>query len=97
MRPMIFCVLPRIRIFQSPLRRERAPQNYEVFSNGRRLSADEMPIQRAAAGKNAILAEELEIRFVEGDSKCVLCNALPLFHENGRFAGPLELSQTLQI
>ena len=66
---------------------ERAPRNYEVFSNGRRLSADEMPIQRAVAGKNAILAEELEIRFMEGDSKFVLTNALPLFHENGEVRG----------
>ncbi|HWJ18114.1 MAG TPA: PAS domain-containing protein, partial [Geobacterales bacterium] len=66
---------------------ERAPKNYEVFSNGCRLSADEMPIQRAVAGKNAILTEALELRFVEGDSKFVLCNALPLFHENGEVRG----------
>ena len=46
-----------------------------------------MPIQRAVAGKNAILAEELELRFEEGDSKFVLCNALPLFHENGEVRG----------
>ena len=66
---------------------ERAPKNYEVFSNGCQLSADEMPIQRAVAGKNAILAEELELRFVEGDSKFVLSNALPLFHETGEVRG----------
>ena len=66
---------------------ERAPKNYEVFSNGCQLSADEMPIQRAVAGKKAILADELEIRFAEGDSKFALSNALPLFDDTGEVRG----------
>ena len=66
---------------------ERAPKNFEVFSNGRQLSADEMPIQRAAVEKRAIFAEELEIRFTEGDTKFVLCNALPLFDAMGAVRG----------
>jgi PAS domain S-box-containing protein len=66
---------------------ERAPKNYELFLNGRQLSPDEMPIQRAAAGKNAIPAEELEIHFVEGDSRIALCNDLPLFDAEGGVRG----------
>ena len=66
---------------------ERAPKNYEVFSNGRSLSADEMPIQRAAAEKRAIIGQELEIRFDEGDAKFVLSNALPLFDDKGEVRG----------
>ncbi len=66
---------------------EREPQNYEVFSNGRRLSADEMPIQRAALEKRAILEEELEVRFAEGGNKFVLSNALPLFDNTGKVRG----------
>jgi PAS domain S-box-containing protein len=58
-----------------------------VFSNGCQLSADEMPIQRAVAGKKAILADELEIRFAEGDSKFALSNALPLFDDTGEVRG----------
>ena len=66
---------------------ERAPKNFEVFANGRRLSPDEMPIRRAAASKTAIIGEELEVRFVEGDSKFVLTNALPLFDDKGQVRG----------
>ncbi len=61
----------------------RAPKNFAVLSKGRSLSANEMPIQRAAAEKRAIFAEELEFRFEEGDSKFALCNALPLFDVAG--------------
>ncbi len=66
---------------------ERAPKNFEVFANGRRLPPDEMPIQRAAASKTAIIGEELEVRFVEGDRKFVLANALPLFDDKGQVRG----------
>ncbi len=66
---------------------ERAPKNFEVFANGRRLSPDEMPIQRAATSKTAIIGEELEVRFVEGDSKFVLTNAMPLFDDKGQVRG----------
>ncbi len=66
---------------------ERASKNYEVFLEGQCLSPGELPIQKAAATKNAVLGAELEIRFVEGDSKFVLANALPLFDDAGEVRG----------
>ena len=68
---------------------EQAPDNFNVFSKNRQLSPDELPIQRAAAGKFTVLAEELEICFVEGDSKCILVNALPLFDDVGEVRGAI--------
>ena len=84
---MISCILLRIWNFPSQPPLSGAPKNFEVFSNGRRLSADELPVQRAAAEKRAILAQELEIRFKEGDAKVVLANALPLFDDTGAVRG----------
>jgi PAS domain S-box-containing protein len=66
---------------------EQAPNNFEVFSNGRRLSVDELPVQRAAVTKTAVYAEEVELRFVEGDSRITQCNALPLFDAEGNVRG----------
>lgn len=65
----------------------QAPRHFEVFSKGRQLSTDELPVQKAAATKAPVLAEELEIRFVEGDSRIALCNALPLFDGEGNVRG----------
>jgi PAS domain S-box-containing protein len=66
---------------------EQMPKNFEVFSEGRRLSPHELPIQQAAATRNAITLAEHEIRFIEGDSKFVLINALPLFGNTGEARG----------
>ena len=79
--------LPPDAILSKSAPPDLAPKNYEVFSKGRRLSADEMPIQRAAATQRAIVAEELEVRFVEGDSKVLLSNARPLFDDAGKVRG----------
>ena len=65
----------------------KAPKSYEVFSNGRRLSPCELPMQRAASTKNAVVAEELELRFTEGDIRFELANALPLFNNAGEVCG----------
>ena len=66
---------------------EQVPNNFEVFAQGRLLSTDELPIQKAANTRAAVHAEEVEIRFVEGDSKIALCNALPLFDAEGGVRG----------
>ena len=65
----------------------QAPNNFEVFSKGRRLSTRELPVQEAAATKTPVLAEELELRFAEGGSSVVLCNAMPLFDDAGEVRG----------
>jgi PAS domain S-box-containing protein len=66
---------------------ERAPTNFEVFSNGCNLLAHELPIQRAAAERRTIFGQELELRFDEGDAKFILSNALPLFDDMGEVRG----------
>ncbi|HWJ18723.1 MAG TPA: PAS domain S-box protein, partial [Geobacterales bacterium] len=66
---------------------EQVPNNFEMFSKGRLLSTDELPIQKAASTKTIVHAEELEIRFAEGDSRIALCNALPLFDAEGGVRG----------
>jgi PAS domain S-box-containing protein len=65
----------------------QAPNSFEVFSKGRQLSTRELPVQKAAATKTPVLAEELELHFVEGGSSVVLCNALPLFDDAGEVRG----------
>ena len=64
----------------------QAPANFEIFQNGRRLAPEQLPIRKAAA-KRAFSGEEIELRFVEGDSKYLLGNALPLFDEAGEVRG----------
>jgi len=64
----------------------QAPANFEIFQNGRRLPPEQLPI-RKAAGKRAFSGEEIELRFVEGDSKYLLGNALALFNEAGEVRG----------
>ncbi len=65
----------------------KAPNTYDVFSNGCRLSPCELPMQRAASTKMAVVAEELELRFAEGDVRFERANALPLFDEAGEVCG----------
>ncbi len=64
----------------------QAPANFEIFQNGRRLPPEQLPIRKAAA-KRAFSGEEIELRFVEGDSKYLLGNALPLFDDAGEVRG----------
>ena len=63
-----------------------APANFEVFQNGSRLLPEELPIRKAAA-RHIFSREEIELRFVEGDSKYLLGNALPLFNDAGEVRG----------
>jgi PAS domain S-box-containing protein len=64
----------------------KAPANFEIFQNGRRLPPEDLPIRRAAA-KRPFSGEEIELRFVEGDSKYLLGNALPLLNSAGEVRG----------
>ena len=66
---------------------EDAPPNYEVYSEGRALSAAELPMQRAAGAASAVAGAELEFRFDEGGRKYALGNALPLFGKFGEVRG----------
>ena len=65
-----------------------APANFEVFStDGKKLRAEELPIQQAAETGRAIPSAEFELRFKEGDLKYLLGNALPLFGAAGEIKG----------
>ncbi len=64
-----------------------APQNWELLSRGRILAPHELPIQRAVSTKSVIAAAEYEVRYAEGDSKCILGNALPLLDDCGEVLG----------
>ncbi len=65
----------------------KAPQHFEVESKGRILTPGELPLQRAAATKSAIEGAEFKLRFVDGDCKDFLGNALPLLDESGAVRG----------
>ncbi len=65
----------------------QAPHNFEIFQRGCRLAPADLPIRKASACKCAISGEELELRFVDGQSKFLLGNALPLLDGEGEVRG----------
>ena len=65
----------------------QAPDNFEIFQKGCRLAPEDLPIRNASTCKCAVVGEELELRFVDGRSKFLLGNALPLFDGAGDVRG----------
>jgi PAS domain S-box-containing protein len=68
-----------------------APQgerpNVVYYDKGRPLTAEELPMQRAAATGREFRDQELEIRYPDGRSIHVLGNAVPLFDDAGKPRG----------
>lgn len=62
------------------------PTNFRVFSEGRALSPEEMPVQRAARGEEVQNFEE-EVRFDDGSSRHIFGNATPLRDVTGEVVG----------
>ncbi len=62
------------------------PSSFEVYADGRLLTPDELPVQRAARGEEVKGVEE-EVRFSDGSSRFLLGNATPLRDANGQPAG----------
>ena len=61
---------------------------YETYSaTGELLTANKLPIQQAADTGKPIHGAEHELRFVGGDHKHILGNALPLFGASGHVIG----------
>jgi PAS domain S-box-containing protein len=54
---------------------------YEVYMNGRKVEASELPIQRAGSTGLPVLEQELEIRRADGQSLWIYGNAVPIFGE----------------
>ena len=68
-----------------------APQgerpNVVYYDKGRPLTAEELPMQRAAATGREFRDQELEIRYPDGRSIHILGNAVPLFDDAGKPRG----------
>ncbi|BAU48307.1 hypothetical protein SVA_1753 [Sulfurifustis variabilis] len=64
-----------------------APRHFRVFTDGRELRPEELPVQRAAATGTPIRDVEEEIVFDDGSRVFLLGNAVPLFDETGRPRG----------
>ncbi|MDW9704388.1 PAS domain S-box protein [Sinorhizobium meliloti] len=62
------------------------PTNFRVFSEGRALSPEELPVQRAARGEEVQNFEE-EVRFDDGSSRHIFGNATPLRDVTGEVVG----------
>ncbi|WP_024311857.1 PAS domain S-box protein [Sinorhizobium medicae] len=67
------------------------PTNFRVFSGGRALSPDELPVQRAARGEEVRNFEE-EVRFEDGSSRYIFGNATPLRDAAGEVIGAVAAS-----
>jgi PAS domain S-box-containing protein len=61
--------------------------DFQVWSDGHRLTPDELPMQRATATGQPVSGAEFEIVFPDGESKALLCSAFPIFHESGVVRG----------
>ena len=86
---MIFCGFLRNMDLSKSAPPERARQRtlkYSQMDAAYRLTKCRSSALRQLK-KSLIFAEELEIRFDEGDNKFVLCNALPLFDVMGAVRG----------
>ena len=64
----------------------QAPLHFEVFADGRALSPEELPVQRAARGEEVQSFEE-EVRFNDGTSRHLIGNATPLHAPDGTLRG----------
>jgi PAS domain S-box-containing protein len=57
---------------------------FDIYAEGRKTDPADLPIQRAAATGRPVLGHEHEIRRVDGVSRWVFGNAVPIFGESGR-------------
>jgi PAS domain S-box-containing protein len=57
---------------------------YDIYINGKKTEAVELPIQRAAAMGKPVLGNELEVRRRDGSSLWIFGNAVPIFGEDGK-------------
>jgi PAS domain S-box-containing protein len=61
------------------------------FSEGRELSAEELPMQKAAATGRPILASELQVLMPSGKFLSMYGNAIPLFNDDGSVRGAIAV------
>lgn len=63
------------------------PREFSARSNGRLLSAEELPMQRAASTGKPVLGEEIEWVFAGGETEHYLANAVPVVDTEGGVTG----------
>jgi len=63
------------------------PRNFRIMKEGRELSADELPVQRAAARGEPVRDSELMLEFEDGTSTWIYGHAVPLLDANGSVRG----------
>jgi two-component system, cell cycle sensor histidine kinase and response regulator CckA len=66
---------------------EERPRNFYVAQKGRRLPADELPVQKAAATGQPISGTEIAMVFEDGSECHLLGNVMPLRDPDGRVSG----------
>lgn len=66
---------------------EAGNANYEVYREGRKLQAKDLPLYRSAATKETVRSTELQLRFSDGSTKHVIASASPLFEDTGEVRG----------
>lgn len=63
------------------------PSNARILKDGRELSPEELPLQRAAATGQEIRGSEITLAFDDGTSRTMLGNASPLLDDKGAVRG----------
>jgi PAS domain S-box-containing protein len=63
------------------------PNNFRVMRNGKELSANELPVQQAAASGREVRDADLRIQFEDGTYRDIFGHAVPLLDENGKVRG----------
>jgi PAS domain S-box-containing protein len=61
--------------------------HFQVLKDGRQLSLEELPMQRACLGNESVRNFECEFVWETGQRRTVLCSAEPLHHPDGRVRG----------
>jgi len=66
---------------------EQRPNTFRAIKDGRELSPEELPVQRAAATGQAISNCELTLAFDDGSLRIIYGNAVPLWDDSGKPRG----------
>ncbi len=66
-------------------------RHYEILVNGKLVPPSELPLQRVCRTGQPLWGEEMEFRFDDGTTCCVLGNVVPLLKEDGSPRGALGI------
>lgn len=64
-------------------------EHYRVFREGVELTPEEMPIQQVAASGEPLNDDTLEFRFIDGSSRHLIGNVIPVMDSNGQPDGAI--------